>query len=349
MNRVFLLLPRLDRFDAIANDVLGMRSFFRDRGTETIIVSAGGELKSDFISPGKAAGIATSEDLLIYHYGIAWIEGDGFFQAFAGKKVLRYHNVTPAHFYAPYHPGIANACEEGRRRVIELSPQLTLAVSDFNRRELLDAGWRGETVVVPPFHRVDDWALIPASGLSFEEQLQILFVGRIVPNKNLVATITVLEGALRRLGGKANLRIVGSLHSALKNYASEVKNAIAHCKNLSVDIVGRASEEKLKAYYLSSDVLVSFSEHEGFCVPVLEAMALGTAILIGQQSALEETLGASGISFTEEAVADWLSRCRSEDMGRSNARRRYEIEFSQMAINRRMELALNKMNPALRR
>ncbi|MEQ8350105.1 MAG: glycosyltransferase [Leptospiraceae bacterium] len=315
MTRVFLLLPRLDAFDAIANDVLGMASSLRAFGLQLTIVAAGGALKKEFRKPGK--GIwknASVADLLIYHYGIAWEKGDALFSSFPGRKVLRFHNVTPAEFYEPYHSGIANACREGLRRVSLLKADEAWCVSDYNARVLKDLGWIGLTEILPPFHRIEEMAQLPINVSALGKQLRnrtqskpksdlrLLFVGRLVPNKSLPRTIRTLDNALAASEEPvfASLRIVGDSDPALSEHVKEIQEAARTARNLVVEFCGKLSQEALKREFLLAHALITFSEHEGFCVPVVEALALGLPVLAMQSEAVRNTLGGCGFFAENE-------------------------------------------------
>ncbi|MCB1140425.1 MAG: hypothetical protein KDK23_16825, partial [Leptospiraceae bacterium] len=154
--KAYLLLPRLDRRDAMANDAMAMQERLLALGWDATILCAGGAMRSRFrkLSSGWLQK-AEADDLLVYHYGIAWEAGDDFFRAFPGKKVLRYHNVTPPEFYEPYHSGIARACQEGLRRVALLDADVAWCVSDYNVRSLMATGWKGKELTRPPFHRIE--------------------------------------------------------------------------------------------------------------------------------------------------------------------------------------------------
>ena len=297
-----------------------------------------------------------TQDILIYHYGIAWEAGDEAFQQFTGRKVLRFHNVTPPEFYAPYHSGIANACKEGLSRVSRLSADVAWCVSEFNVQTLRDVGWVGRAEVLPPFHRVESLLAAPVKAkqlvnslrrrLDFHEErasrhLNLLFVGRMVPNKAIPDTIQLLD---RNLPDECSgtLRIVGRPESAPGHHRKEIEKAIRECRNLEVVFLGASSEEKLKRELLCADALISLSRHEGFCVPLVEAMALGVPILTGNATALKNTLGDAGV-FLEDPAEQLGPALFSllEDRDQTHARienglRRYYSEFHPTVLESRL-------------
>lgn len=365
MSQVYILLPRLDRYDAMANDALGMAQTLQRLGIPVTLVAAGGNLRGSYISHKKyIARPGNGEDLLIYHYGIAWPDGDELYRGFPGLRILRYHNVTPSHFYEPYHAGIARACEEGLRRVATLPADVSWCVSEYNKESLLATGWQGAAEVLPPFHRIEELAreqlrpgLLKALVTHVRERgsmasevptLRLLFVGRQVPNKGIIEMIGKLDGALELLCGNAILTLAGSRDKNLPGYNAKVRAAIRNCRRLKVEQVGSLSEAALKTYLIGADALITFSQHEGFCLPVAEAMALGLPIVASRSPAVKDTLGGPGfVDFTEEAIAARF-RAILEDSSEiaedvRQGRMMYENVYHPQVVQARMELLLRDL------
>jgi glycosyltransferase involved in cell wall biosynthesis len=213
-------------------------------------------------------------------------------------KLVNYHNMTPASFFAPWEPHVGVELQAGRRQLADLAPvtELAIAVSGFNERELHAVGY-GRTAVVP----------ILLDTASFERELDEravarlrrpattwLFVGRTAPNKAQHDLFKALSVYRRVFDPDACLRLVGgsSSHaytSALEGYVKALQLEDA------VELCGEVSDSELAAHYRAADVFVSASDHEGFCIPLLEAMHHGLPIVAYGSSAIPETLGGAGI------------------------------------------------------
>jgi L-malate glycosyltransferase len=212
--------------------------------------------------------------------------------------LLNYHNITPAELFAPWEPHVGVELSAGRRQLAELAPrtELAVAVSAYNERELQAAGYR-QTAVVPilldtsTFDRVADAAAV--------ERLRVpgptwLFVGRLAPNKAQHDLLKALSVYRRVYDPTARLRLVGG--SSSHAYATAVDGFVRALQlEDAVELCGDVSDAELDAHYRAADVFVSTSDHEGFCIPLLEAMHHRLPIVAYGSSAIPETLAGAGV------------------------------------------------------
>jgi glycosyltransferase involved in cell wall biosynthesis len=212
--------------------------------------------------------------------------------------LLNYHNITPAELFAPWEPHVGVELSAGRRQLAELAPrtELAVAVSAYNETELVRAGY-GRTAVVPilldtsTFDRAEDVAAV--------ERLRTpgpawLFVGRLAPNKAQHDLLKALSVYRRVYDPTAKLRLVGG--SSSHAYATAVEGLVRALQlEDAVDLCGDVSDAELDAHYRAADVFVSTSDHEGFCIPLLEAMHHRLPIVAYGSSAIPETLGGAGL------------------------------------------------------
>jgi glycosyltransferase involved in cell wall biosynthesis len=252
--------------------------------------------------------VRSPDDLAIYHFSIGWPAALPLLRSLKCRRVVRYHNITPAHFFEGYSAEYVAACELGRAEIkllAELDCELYLGASPFNVEDFLDAGVApARTAVLPPFNRIDrlvqadaDLALLDRYRDSASTWLS---VGRLAPNKghvNLIDAFAVYRAAYDR---SARLLIVGRADPRLASYTGAV-HARADQLGLgdSVHFLSDVSDGALKAAYLVADALVSLSEHEGFCVPLTEAMALGTPIVGHGAGAVAWTAANAGLIWNE--------------------------------------------------
>ena len=294
-------LPDFALYDAIGAHVLEVRRVLREAGYDSEIwadriderLSGQARPYRDYPQQRRGAVIyQMSTDSVI----ASWVEQ----KASAGFRIAsNYHNITPPEYFRRWEPSIGRKLEGAREQLVRLAPstELGLAVSHFNESELQAAGYR-RTVVTPLL--VDLAALNePADGRVLERLKENsgtrwLFVGRIAPNKcqhDVVAAFAIYR---RLFDPKSTLTLIGSPSSY--RYLRAVQRLAADIGvSDSVDFVSNLGARQLVAHYGAADVLICLSEHEGFCVPLLESMALGLPVVAYGAGAVTETLAGSGV------------------------------------------------------
>lgn len=302
-------LPNLSYGDAISHFALWIRDELRSFGYDSNIYV-------QFIDPRLAeqcnlfsSEALESSDSVIYHHSI----GSELMQSvseFRGAKCLVYHNITPAEFLEPFSPEAARLLRAGRRQLHDFASrfELSYGVSTYNAQELAQYGLTPSSILPLP---VDPqvWAFRPDEGTMRHLQdgrTNILFVGRIAPNKKQDELVRAF-GRYLALDPTARLHLVGFIEYG-SAYAEHVRTTInALGIGESVNLTGTVSLAHLAAYYRTADLFWCMSEHEGFCVPLVEAMWFDIPILSFHSSAIPETLGKAALTFRDksspEAVA----------------------------------------------
>ena len=237
--------------------------------------------------------------------------------------LVNYHNITPAPLFAPWEPHVGVELQAGRRQLTELASrtELAVAVSRYNEGELRSAGYL-RTAVVPIL--LDTTTFEKAADAALVERLRRpgttwLFVGRIAPNKAQHDLLKALAAYRRTYDPQARLRLVGGSSShaystALERYVEALDLGGA------VELCGEVSDAELAAHYRAADVFVSASDHEGFCIPLLEAMHHRLPIVAYGSSAIPETLGGAGVCLPSKGastVAAAVHRVVSDELLRS--------------------------------
>jgi glycosyltransferase involved in cell wall biosynthesis len=242
------------------------------------------------------------EDLLIYHYS-AYCENHLLYQHSRNRKLLIYHNITPGSYYAPYDLWYQSLCSRGRQILPELRDcDLALGDSEYNRLELVQAGFADErTGVLPIFLRIADFGTTTRNEslcrrLRRHGTRNILFVGRVAPNKAFEDLINVFFAFHRYLSPNSRLLVVGTRF--LPRYDAML-DALVERLGLteSVTFADRVSQSELKTYYEAADLFLCASRHEGFCVPLLESMYFDVPVLARAVTGIPYTLGSAGIAF----------------------------------------------------
>ncbi|HXT72203.1 MAG TPA: glycosyltransferase [Vicinamibacterales bacterium] len=307
-------VPSAHYGDAIGDHIRATRDVLRGWGHQSDVFAAeiDDELE-DEIRPWTDRDAGAGDVTLLHFAGASPMTSA--FPRVRGRRVLVYHNITPARFFADYEPGLARGCAEGRKELATLSGSVDLAIGDseFNRRELESVGFRS-TAVVPILVNTD--RLLTAPRLpALESQLQdgltnILFVGRIAPNKKIEDHIRLAEHYKRYVDAYYRFIFVGR-QDASPRYYTAIRALVAEYRMLPERFLfpGQVSEAELAAYYRNAHAYVSLSEHEGFCVPLVEAMTMDVPVLAYDAGAVGETMGGAGITFSPkdlEQAAEWL-------------------------------------------
>lgn len=288
--------------DAIGDHARRLQALLRSMGHESEIYSLTidpelEELVRPFGHPGARLG-----DVTLFHYALPSVM-TGAIADLPRGRVLHYHNITPAHYFAPYNAGQFRLSRVGREHLARLagSIDLALGVSEYNRRELEALGFR-ETGVMPialDTARLTRAPRRPALEKLLDDGLpNFLFVGRIAPNKRIDDYIRLAEHYKRYVSIDYRFVFVGR-YDAVPGYHAAVRQMILQY-DMPPDrfvFTGPVPDVDLATYYRMADVYVSLSEHEGFCVPLLEAMAAGVPVLAYAAAAIPDTLGGAGVQF----------------------------------------------------
>jgi glycosyltransferase involved in cell wall biosynthesis len=296
-------VPAAHKGDAIGDSARRVRTLLRELGHESELyaLTIDDELRDD-VRPFAADG-ARRGDVTIFHYALP-SPMTAAFAALPHGRVLQYHNVTPAHFFGPYDAGLFRLATRGREELKTLVGHTDAALGDseYNRREL-DALGFANTGVFPIAVDTDRFRTAqPRPGLErvlSDGLLNFLFVGRIVPNKKIEDHIRLAEHYKRYVDTDYRFLFVGRT-DGLPSYYSMVRALITEYQ-MPLDrfiFTGGVTEAELATYYRTARVYISLSEHEGFCVPLVEAMASDVPVLAFTSTAVPDTLGGAGLQFS---------------------------------------------------
>ena len=282
-------------YDAVGNDILGMYDVLAECGFSVRLI---GEY-FDTATTRRArtallddARFQPVPDLLIYHHSILWENGETFLRRVAGPKLLRYHNVTPPEFFADYSARYVALCAEGRVQTGRLAALCTagsLADSAYNAAELQAVG-AAAISVVPPFTAAG--RLVRPARPRPEPPFQILFIGRLAPNKGHFDLVTVLAAYVATFGPAIRLTIIGGFDDNLLAYKQAIDQQIDTLGlRATIELCDQIDDRALHRRFMTASAFLCMSEHEGFCVPVIEAQAAGVPVIAVGETAVAETLG----------------------------------------------------------
>jgi glycosyltransferase involved in cell wall biosynthesis len=340
-------VPAAHRGDAIGDSARHVRDLLRQLGhrSELYALSIDDDLSNDvrpFDDPEAKRG-----DLTIFHYALPSPMTDAF-ASLSGGRILQYHNVTPAAFFAPYDPHLFRLAALGRGELATLVGRVDLALGDseYNRKELESLGFRptGVFPIAVDTKRVTQHVSRPAlEALLDDELVNFLFVGRIAPNKKIEDHIRLAEHYKRYVDAYYRFIFVGRFDVVPRYYAM-IRALMAEYRLLNDRFIftGPVPDEELAVYYRHAAVYTSLSEHEGFCVPLVEAMAADVPVLAYAAAAVPDTLGGAGVQFAPkdlEFAAELLGELAFNDNLRASViagqRRRLE-DFGDARVSREL-------------
>jgi glycosyltransferase involved in cell wall biosynthesis len=332
---VHQLVPTITPRDAVGNHTFRLREIIRDLGHESEIFAMfrHGDVIDDTHLIDQ---LPHDADAVIYQFSIGsplaarWAEHPG-------RRIMNYHNITPIELVGKWDGLLSAEVRLGREQMAQYVDRCEHAIcdSDFNRSELDALGYRS-TETIPVLFDVADATpdkAVTASMRRKRRGTQILFVGRVAPNKahhDLVAVVRTLRDVY---GDDAHLHFVGT--DGPPTYRKVVDDIVAHADmGEHVTFHGSVSQEALVAFYQSADVFCCLSDHEGFCVPVIEAMHHGLPVVAYDTTAVGGTIGSGGILLQDKhplTVAAALHRVSTDEPLRrrmADAGRRRAADFA---------------------
>jgi glycosyltransferase involved in cell wall biosynthesis len=342
-------VPAAHKGDAIGDSARRVRGLLRELGHQSDLyaMTIDDDLRGDVI-PWTDAG-ATRGDLTIFHFALVSPMTEAFARLGSGR-VLQYHNVTPAHFFAGYDAAIFRLAMLGREDLKSLVGHTDIALGDseYNRQELELLGFTNTGVfpIAVDTGRISGAPRRPAleQVLDDEGWLNFLFVGRIVPNKKIEDHIKLAEHYKRYVDEQYRFIFVGKTDATPKYFAA-IQAMIERYRMPPGRFIftGPVPDDDLATYYRKASVYISLSEHEGFCVPLLEAMAADVPVLAYSAAAVPDTLGGAGVQFAPkdlEHAAELLGELAYNDTLRAQViagQRRRLADFGDDRIRRELE------------
>jgi glycosyltransferase involved in cell wall biosynthesis len=311
VTRIDQVIPTLASRDAIGGHVIQLRDLLRSRGYRSDIYY--GNASPDRLDDGfpitRIGEPSSTGRVLLYQMSIGSGVAD-IFRDRPERKFVNYHNVTPADLIESWAPAVGEEVRWGRAQLRDLAQVTEFAIADsvFNEMELRDAGYPS-TTTVPLLIDPEDFTGSPDRALAARLARQrsrggtdLLFVGKVSPHKGQVDLVKALSAYRRLYDPEARLHIVGGAISeeyqlAVERFADELGLADA------VEFAGSVSHEELIAYYEGCDVFLCLSNHEGFCVPLLESMYHRLPIVSYRFTAVPETVQQAGLILPDKEPA----------------------------------------------
>ncbi|HEX9993231.1 MAG TPA: glycosyltransferase family 4 protein [Acidimicrobiales bacterium] len=302
MSAVHQVVPSFAARDAVGGHTLAVQRLLRELGHESDIftIHAAADVRH-LARPLKDLPAPAPSTAVVYQCSVGSPAADLLCGRAAGGEtlVVDYHNLTPVELVAPWDGDLGYALAWGRRQLAALAGVAALGIGDstVNAEDLAAAGFT-RTAVAPVIVDPAGW---PGPDPATAQRLRAtkrgtdwLFVGRVVPNKAQHDVLRAFAWYHAVHDAGARLHLVGS--PATASYVAAIEQAVdALGLADAVHLTGSLPDDALAAHYREADVFVCLSDHEGFCVPLLEAMHHELPIVAYASSAVPETLGGAGL------------------------------------------------------
>ena len=302
--RVHQVLATLGYGDAIGHEVLGIQRTLRGAGyeSEIFVETADPRLEDLTLDYRDMVGEVQPHDLLIHHFSIG-SRASRTAYALPGHMALVYHNITPPEYFIGIHKELVKLCFRGRRELAAYVNRCAVALGDseFNKQELDSLGFSATGVlpVVPDFSHLDvaaDSAPLGFGRVFDDEFTNVMFVGRVIPSKKFEDVIRAFHVYRTRFNRKSRLLLAGS-YGGFERYLAMLQSLVTTLGTPDVLFLGHVSNEELSALYDVADVFLCASEHEGFCVPLVEAFYKRVPVLAYAATAVPATMDGAGVLY----------------------------------------------------
>lgn len=266
---------------------------------------------------------ADIDDIIIYHL----YTGNSLnyiMENFPYKKILVYHNVTPPEFFRGIDDDTFQSCLWGLYDASRTAGKYlrSIVLSEFSKHNLLQFGWKQEEISVIPLiktNHIDIDINYKIIDKYKDGYVNFLSVGRIAPNKKIEDVIRVFSYYQKHFNHKSRLVLAGNI--IYQNYYEALLEYVESLQADHVIFTNRIENEDLEAYYAVSNIYLCMSDHEGFCIPLVEAMKREIPIVAYSSTAVPDTLGGAGVlldSKDETKIAQFLVRLLNDDIYRNN-------------------------------
>jgi glycosyltransferase involved in cell wall biosynthesis len=311
------LVAGFSRGDAISNEAMVMRALFREWGFDSRIYCEHRrilpELRAEAFDLDELKQNCQPEDVVLLHLSIG-SQANDVFRDLSAKKALLYHNITPPDYYQLVQPSTAVDLARGRKQAAGLAGVATVNLADsaFNAGELAAWGYPPSAVfpLMLDFNKLGgtpDRSVMRQFG---DGKVNVLFVGRCAPNKKIEDVISAFAYFQKGVEPHSRLILAGS-HAGTERYHRLLITMARDLKLESVVFTGAIPQSQLNACYRSAHVFLCMSEHEGFCIPLVESLVHRVPVLAYAACAVPETLGGAGVLFHEkrfEPIAEMMGR-----------------------------------------
>ncbi len=310
--KVVIITPTLQEYDAVGNDTMAQLGCLKETGiaahlfAEHYTESFNGMVMS---IEELDNSIKDENNAIIYHHSVYWELGEEIIERSSAKILMKYHNITPPCYFDKYGVKYFNLTKAGREQTKRFSNngRISLYIGDskFNNKDFEQCGVsKSRLSVLAPFNRISDFEDAGVNNALkiklLDGRINILFVSRVAPNKGHMNLIETMREYIHLYDRNIRLNIVGFMDPGLAGFYMELNELITEYDLSDVIVFWKdLNFQDLHTFYIYSDIFLLMSEHEGFCVPILEAQFHKLPIIALDRCAVKETLGDEQILIEE--------------------------------------------------
>lgn len=304
--KIIQIMPTVSFGDAVSNDARAISKVMTEMGYKNAIYAENVDprVKETFVYNISKLKKINDDDIVIFNHSTG-TKLCYELPKLPGRKMMIYHNITPPYFFNGYSQSASDLTRFGYEGTKFLADKIDYVMGDsaYNVSELKEMGYTCPSYVRPILIPFEDYKKEPDSEViarySGDGYVNIVFVGRIAPNKKHEDLIAAFAYYKKNINPKSRLILVGS-ERGMERYRKCLNDYVSALKLDDVIFTGQTSFKAILAYYKIADVFLCLSEHEGFCVPLVEAMCFEKPIIAFDSSAVGETLGGSGILINDK-------------------------------------------------
>jgi glycosyltransferase involved in cell wall biosynthesis len=294
--------------DAISSEVLALRRAFKEMEIESEIYCINvhprykGQARDyrDFL---KDQGQDFAGTVLL-HYSLGSPLNDLYSSLKTARRSLIYHNLTPPHWFEGVNPRIVADIKRGQEELPGLCAMTDLLIADsaYNAGELKELGFNA--VVLPLMIDPARWDVPTNQGIASIVRtgaaINVVHIGRFAPNKKIEDIIKIFYFLHHHINRDSRLWLVG-IDIDTELYSFSIKRLVEELRlSHAVTFAGCLDDTEIRALYENCTAYICMSEHEGFCLPAIEAMHFGLPVVAYASSALPDTIGGGGVLVTEK-------------------------------------------------
>ena len=304
--KILQIMPTVSFGDAVSNDARAISKVMTEMGYKNYIYAENVDprVKEPFVKKLSKLPKIDDDDIVIFNHSTG-TKLCYELPKLPGRKMMIYHNITPPHFFGAYSQSALELTKFGYEGTEFLADKIEYAMGDsaYNISELRSMGYTCPSYVRPILIPFEDYQKEPDNDViakyTGDGYVNIVFVGRIAPNKKQEDIIAAFAYYKKHINQRSRLILVGS-DKGMERYKRCLENYVSALMVDDVIFTGQTSFKAILAYYKIADVFLCLSEHEGFCVPLVEAMCFEKPVIAYDSSAVGETLGGSGILIKDK-------------------------------------------------